>query len=49
MKEHHIRIKFFSINAEQEETFNISFKENILQSKKLSHEEKYEIIVYAQL
>ena len=49
IKEHNIRIKFVSINAEQEETFNASFKENILQSKKLSSEEKSEIIMYAKL
>jgi hypothetical protein len=46
---HNIRFKFFSSNATQEELFGADFKEHILQSKKLTYEEKDEILRYAEL
>ena len=49
IKKHNIRFKFFSSNAVQEEQFDTDFKENILHSKKLTYEEKDEILRYAEL
>ena len=49
VKKHAIRFKFSTSNATQEEQFNEDFKENILQSKKLTREEKMEIIQQAEL
>jgi hypothetical protein len=49
IKKHNIRFKFFSSNATQEEQFDADFKENILHSKKLTYQEKDEILQYAEL
>jgi len=49
LKKHDIRCRFLTNNAEQEDKFNIDFKGNILQSRKLTSEEKFEIIQYAKL
>jgi hypothetical protein len=49
IEKHNIRFKFFSSNATQEEQFGVDFKEHILQSKKLTYEEKDEILHYAEL
>ena len=49
IKKHNIRFKFFSSNATQEEQFDADFKENIMQSKKLTYQEKGEILQYAEL
>ena len=49
VKKHAIRSKFSSSNATQEEKFDSDFKCNILQSKKLTYEEKNEILRYAEL
>jgi len=49
LKKHNIRFKFFSSNATQEEQFDTDFKENIMQSKKLTYKEKDEILQYAEL
>jgi hypothetical protein len=49
VKKHEVRFRFSTINAEQEEQFNTDFKGNILQSKKLTDEEKLEILEYAKL
>jgi len=49
IKKHNIRFKFFTSNATQEEQFDGDFKENVLQSKKLTNEEKGEILQYISL
>jgi len=49
LERHNIRLKFLSSNAAQEEKFNADFKENVVRSKKLTHEEKMEILRYAEL
>jgi hypothetical protein len=49
VKKHVIRLKFFSSNATQEEEFGTNFKENILQSKKLTNDEKLELLQVAGL
>jgi len=49
VKKHDIRSKFLTSNATQEEKFSADFKENILQSKKLTEGEKLEILQRAEL
>ncbi|QLJ53259.1 MAG: hypothetical protein Sv326_1084 [Candidatus Fermentimicrarchaeum limneticum] len=49
IEKHDIRLKFLSSNATQEEQFDADFKENVLQSKKLTNEEKQEVLRYAEL
>jgi len=44
VKKHNIRSKFFSSSSTQEDKFDDDFRNNILQSKKLTHGEKLEII-----
>jgi hypothetical protein len=49
VKKHNIRSKFSSSSSTQEDKFDEDFKSNILQSKKLTHGEKLEIIQQAEL
>ncbi|NYZ78770.1 hypothetical protein H0N99_01335 [Candidatus Micrarchaeota archaeon] len=49
VKKHDIRSKFFSSSSTQEEKFDVDFKFNILQSRKLTQGEKLEIIQHAGL
>jgi len=49
VKKHCIRLKFLTNSVTQEEQFNLDFKNNILQSRKLSGDEKLEIIQHAEL
>ena len=49
VKKHDIRSKFSTSSSTQEEKFDVDFKENILQSRKLTHGEKLEIIQHAGL
>ena len=49
MKKQDIRFKFLTLNATQEEKFDVDFRENVLQSRKLSNEEKDEILQYVNL
>jgi len=49
MEKQGIRLKFLSSNAAQEESFGADFKENVLQSKNLTSEEKQEILRHAEL
>jgi hypothetical protein len=49
VKKHDIRSKFSTSSSTQEDKFDEDFKVNIMQSKKLTQEEKREIIQRAEL